>query len=224
MYKLYTLGLAISIIIATSCASYQGQANPDEEIFAIVSDQYATVEMVYVGATPNYHIVETHIVNHQEVPVKLSHEQFAISSTKRERDPILPYTQDEAIAALSQEQKKIKKEKKGSLVAGILVTGLTAALNAGTGLSVAENVFYTAESAIYIADENRYYNRNIKGIESEKEYIQQQVLDHEIILQGKTITKDLLFPKRRWKGKVEILYKGTHTDYILEFSAGDFRS
>lgn len=213
--------LAVVCISLHSCSSYRSTNQAPEEVYATIADESIEMELVYVGTTPNYHIIECTLLNKGESDHTLDRFNFEMINVKKKVSlPALdPY---EAELLLNREQKKIKKEKKVNLIGGLVLTGLSAVANAGAGASVAQNIFLTAESAIYIADDSRYYNRNIKSIEDEKLYIAEMVLDQFIVAPRSRITKDLLFPVEKMRGPVEIIYKSAEVDYIFEFSASDF--
>ena len=216
------ISLLFFVISILSCSSYRGTNQAPEETYASITDDLVEMELVYVGTTPNYHIIECSMTNKASSEHVL--DRFNFEMINKKRKVILPALDpDEAERLLSREQKKIKKEKKANLIGGLVLTGLSAVVNAGAGASVAENIFLTAESAIYIADDNRFYNRNIKSIEDEKEYIYEMVLDQAIVPPRSRVTRDLLFPVTKMKGPVEIMYKSEEVDYIFEFTASDFR-
>ena len=216
------LFLLLASITLFSCKSSQNAVG-DNEVFAIVSDDYLDMEMTYVGSTFDYHILECHIINKYNRPIVVDRLHFELINEKKKvyERSLAP---DDALALLDTQQDRLKKQKTASVITGILTTGLGIATNTALGGSAANSVAYSIESAIYIADDTRFFNRNINSIEEEKDYIDDYVLDIITIpARGKAST-DLIFPIQKMRGDVEIFFVGPDNDYIFEFKASDFES
>ena len=221
-FKFFYPVLLLGLMTLCSCKSSKSNID-NNEVFAVVSDQYIDMELTYVGATFDYHIMECYIVNKYDRDITLDRFNFELINEKRnvgER----PYSPDEAIALLDTQQDRLKKQKRASLVTGILTTGFNVAANAALGGSAVNSVAYGIESAIYIADDSRFYNRNIKSLEDEMIYINDYVLETMIIPAGGKVTADVIFPIHNMRGDVQILFVGPDNDYMFEFNASDFAS
>ena len=221
-FKFFYPVLLLGLMTMCSCKSSKSNID-NNEVFAVVSDQYIDMELTYVGATFDYHIMECYIVNKYDRDITLDRFNFELINEKRnvgER----PYSPNEALTLLDTQQERLKKQKRASLVTGILTTGFNVAANAALGGSAVNSVAYGIESAIYIADDSRFYNRNIKSIEDEKIYINDYVLETMIIPAGGKVTADVIFPIHKMRGDVQILFVGPDNDYMFEFNASDFAS
>ena len=221
-FKFFYPVLLLGLMTLCSCKSSKSNID-NNEVFAVVSDQYIDMELTYVGATFDYHIMECYIVNKYDRDITLDRFNFELINEKRnvgER----PYSPNEALTLLDTQQERLKKQKRASLVTGILTTGFNVAANAALGGSAVNSVAYGIESAIYIADDSRFYNRNIKSIEDEKIYINDYVLETMIIPAGDKVTADVIFPIHNMRGDVQILFVGPDNDYMFEFNASDFAS
>ena len=221
-FKFFYPVLLLGLMTMCSCKSSKSNID-NNEVFAVVSDQYIDMELTYVGATFDYHIMECYIVNKYDRDITLDRFNFELINEKRnvgER----PYSPNEALTLLDTQQERLKKQKRASLVTGILTTGFNVAANAALGGSAVNSVAYGIESAIYIADDSRFYNRNIKSIEDEKIYINDYVLETMIIPAGDKVTADVIFPIHNMRGDVQILFVGPDNDYMFEFNASDFAS
>ena len=221
-FKFFYPVLLLGLMTMCSCKSSKSNID-NNEVFAVVSDQYIDMELTYVGATFDYHIMECYIVNKYDRDITLDRFNFELINEKRnvgER----PYSPNEALTLLDTQQERLKKQKRASLVTGILTTGFNVAANAALGGSAVNSVAYGIESAIYIADDSRFYNRNIKSIEDEKIYINDYVLETMIIPAGDKVTADVIFPIHKMRGDVQILFVGPDNDYVFEFNASHFAS
>ena len=214
--------LILTLLTVYSCKSNQAGFG-DQEVYAAVSDEYIDMELTYVGTTFDYHIMECYIVNKYSTPITLDRFNFELINEKKNiKDS--PLSPEEAIALLETQQDRLKKQKKASVIAGIFAVGLGVASNATLGGSVANNVAYSVESALYIADDNRFFNRNIKSIDDEMIYIDDYVLDMMTVPAGAKVSADVIFAIHKMRGNVDILYSGPDNDYIFEFKASDFAS
>lgn len=195
----------------------------NNEVFAMVSDDYLVMEITYVGSTFDYHIMECHIINKYDRPITLDRLNFELINKKKniQERSIAP---DDALTLLDTQQERLKKQKKASVIVGILSAGLNIAASAAAGGSVVNNVAYSLESAAYIADDSRFFTRNINSIDDEKKYIDDYVLDIMTIPAGGKAATDVIFPIHKMRGDVDILFVGPDNDYIFEFDASDFVS
>ena len=221
-FKFFYPVLLLGLMTLCSCKSSKSNID-NNEVFAVVSDQYIDMELTYVGATFDYHIMECYIVNKYDRDITLDRFNFELINEKRNVGEH-PYSPNEALTLLYTQQERLKKQKRASLVTGILTTGFNVAANAALGGSAVNSVAYGIESAIYIADDSRFYNRNIKSIEDEKIYINDYVLETMIIPAGDKVTADVIFPIHKMRGDVQILFVGPDNDYMFEFNASDFAS
>ncbi len=205
--------------VLQSCATTY-QPVIQEEVFDLVEDENLRIEMVYIGATPNYHIVETIIHNKSDQHITLERSDFEMNLIKR-KESYKPLANHEITHVLLEEKKTLKKEKKNRLIWGIVSTGVSTALGATSGLSVAENILFTAENTLYVLDEEKFLKRNINSIDGELDYIKTANMGTHHLEPNETISKDLLFPIIKLKGTIELIYRSIDTDYILSFESSD---
>lgn len=211
------------LIMMWSCAPnrYQIDDQP-QEIYAQIEDQDLYTEIIYVGATPNYHIFESIITNHGDDDLYISRDQYVMNLTHKEKR-IAPYTNDQLIPILKREREKLKKTKKSRTILGAVVTGLGVLATATSGVPVAENILFNSESIYYIIDDRRFVQRNIDSVEDEIDYIKARNTKLEIIPPHQTRSRDILFPIERTKGEVEILFTDHGHEYALIFNAKDLQ-
>lgn len=211
------------LMIIWSCAPNRYQIYDEPlEIYAQIEDENLYIEIIYVGATPNYHIFESIITNNSNDDVYISRDQYVMNLTHKEKR-ISPYTNDQLIPLLKREREKLKKAKKSRTIWGAVVTGLGVLATATSGVPIAENILFNSESVYYIIDDRRFVQRNIDSLEDEIDYIRARNTKLEIIPPNQTRSRDILFPIERTKGEVEILFTDHGHEYALIFNAEDLQ-
>jgi hypothetical protein len=97
---------------------------------------------------------------------------------------------------LSRNRQDLISEKKANTTIGIVSVGLNLLSIALTpGLNGVDAVFYSMESASYIFEDRRQYNLIQGDIEEQMQYIEDWIIDEELIEPNEKISYDLLFDR-----------------------------
>jgi len=222
----YSFSLLIALLLVSSCRVqrdgmiYQN-VEPEDIQAGIIGDESFEMEIAYVGAIGHSFIYECYFKNTGEQPIVIDKSNFYMEHGDGQ---IIFPSEGYAIAEqLEQEQKDLKKEKKRATTAGIIGVGLTALIGASTGAPVGETLLFSAEPIAYIFDDRRWYNKGIESIEDENEYVRNAQFNHQKVLPGQEMTRDLLFATTKIKSDVTLHY--THVDfpYSVTFPKKVFR-
>lgn len=225
MYRFYLYQSVIIFILLSVGSSCTRQSSypigtQKEEIFAQLSDEEIEIEVIYIGATPDYLIFETYIKNKSKIDLPVSTDHFSLHENES-GSVIPPYETKEVISKLESQQKHMRKEKRKRTLLGVIVAGAGLLTNSISGVGIAENLWYNSESVAYVFDERRWIQRNIKSLDEEIQYIENNNLKAETILPGESITRDLLFPIKKYSGLLEVRFNHPRQDYILIFHSKD---
>ncbi|GEM_PF-2392939 len=226
LYKYILLSLTVGFLLFSSCRTQRDgeiyQNIEESKIQAgVVGDDDFELEVAYIGAIGHSFIYECYIKNHGEAAMIVDKSNFYMEHG--DGQVIFP-SEGSAIAEhLREEKKKIKKQRKTNTALGILGVGLSTLAGVSTGVPVGETLLFNAEPIFYIFDDMRWYNKGIESVEDEIQYVQEAQFDHEILLPGQEIVRDLLFATTKINDDVMLHYNHEDEPYSITFPKKIFR-
>ncbi len=218
--------LLISVVFIISCSSVRnGQIyksfEEDEVEVGLVSDEILTFEVAFIGAIGHSYIFECIITNHSDDLIMIDPTNFELQIAAD--ISLQPIDNEEIVISLKNDSKSLAKRRKTETTLGLLGVGINVLLGASTGLSVGETLLSSAEPLIYIADDRRWYQRNIDSVEDEIDYVNSTLYGRERIDAGQTLVKDVLFPTQKVKGDVDFRFFYDNEEYVVTFPKDIFR-
>jgi len=210
LYKYILLSLTVGFLLFSSCRTQR-----DGEIYQNIEE--SKIQAGVVGDDD----FELEVANHGEAAMIVDKSNFYMEHG--DGQVIFP-SEGSAIAEhLREEKKKIKKQRKTNTALGILGVGLSTLAGVSTGVPVGETLLFNAEPIFYIFDDMRWYNKGIESVEDEIQYVQEAQFDHEILLPGQEIVRDLLFATTKINDDVMLHYNHEDEPYSITFPKKIFR-
>ncbi len=222
---IYLYILAVTLLLS-SCATqrdgqiYQG-VEPSQIQAGMVGDDDFELEVSYVGAIGHSFVYECYIKNHGDVPIVVDKSNFYMEYG--DGKVLFPSEGSTIAEQLRQEKSSLKKQKKANTATSILAVGLTTLVGVSSGVSVGESLLFSAEPIVYLLDDRRWYNEGIESVEDEIKYVQEAQFDHQIVLPGHDIIRDLLFSTTKITSDVTINYTHEGEAYSVTFPKKVFR-
>lgn len=222
--KNYLLLLVFPLLIF-ACSPRTGSIIYEEEpedIIIGVADSLNNLELFFVAVTPDYLVFESEFINYSDENILLKREDFEI------RIPEIafkaqPYSTDDLMEFLMIERKKIKKAKRRRTIFNSISLGASI-LGAGFGgWSTFDAVYYPLQDLIYLSNDRRFSNRQVKTVEEEMDFIGKINLDSTIIAPNDTIYKEIFFPFVNTIDSIEIIYENMEGEHIMMLDSEDLR-
>ena len=221
MVRNLLLGIFFSLMLgACSINNYQ---NLDESPLAVgVRDSLFNLEMLYVGATPDYLIFETSFQNKSEDTLLLQREDFTINFLD-EYVEHKPYPTQQVLSILSQRECQLVKRRKRTTFWNGVGFGASIIVSVLTGAPPIDNVFIGLDNMAFIFDERNYQKQTIEALREEMIHIEKYNLEAVRVAPNQTAQHDVLFPYTRTKGDTEVIYAHPSGDYIMTLTARELQ-
>ena len=223
--KKYILLLVLPILIF-ACSPRTGSViyEEPEDLIIGVADSLYNLELFFVAATPDYLIFEAEFINYSSQDILLKREDFEIRIPEF-AFKAQPYSTDDMMEFLLLERKKIKKAKRRQTVINGISLGASI-LGAGFGgWSTFDAVYYPLQDLLYLTDDRKFANRQVKTVEEEMDIIRELNLDSIIVAPADTIYKEIFFPfKIQTLDSIEIIYKDDKAKHTMVLDSRDLRN
>lgn len=213
-------------LLVASCATqrdgqiYQVVDHEDVHI-GIIEDSLVNIEIAYVGAIGHSFIFECAIENNSNNSIVVDKNMFHMELSE---DRTLSSIEDDYIVSnLRKNREELRKDKKTSTIFSGIMVGISAIAGVASGANVGEVLLFNAEPIAYIFDDRRWYDRNIKTVEDEIEYIRTAQFDSTRIYPGSNEVRDLLFPTTKIKKDVTVNCYLNEQEYYFTFPRKIFR-
>lgn len=195
----------------------------DESPLAIgVRDSLFNLEMLYVGATPDYLIFEIDFQNISEDTLALQGSDFSINFLD-EYVEHKPYTTQQVLSILSQRECTLKKRRKRNTVWRSVGVGAGLIIGALTGVPPIDNVLFGINDVAFIFDERNFQKQTIESLREEMMHIEKYNLEYAKVAPNQTVQHDVLFPYTKTKGDTEISYTHQSEQFVMTMTARDLR-
>lgn len=200
--RLTSITIILLFFLLTSCKStfQYTEIKPKEiaettaENLEFSNDRFDQIEIktAFVGYASDYMIYQLELHNRTTNEIYISQEDIEIqyedgfTLNARNKDSFVDY--------LKKEKTTVKKQKKLKTAENILIGVLGIASIFSGGGNVADGAVYALESTVYVAEDNKNYKLVERSIEDEIIYIEDWVLDEEVIEAGDRLSTDIIFP------------------------------
>jgi len=212
------------LLLSCSPKFNPGAFEEPEDVFIGASDSTTfDLEMLFVAATHDYLILEARFINLSEDELTLEREDFELRVPERALKSS-PYSTDELMEFLMLERKAARKARRnrniinGLTLAGTLLTGFS-----GGGFYSLDIAFYSLQDVLYLTDDNRILNREIRNIEGEMDYLREVNLESEVVAPRDTIFREIFFPFDFTSEDVEVIYHRDSVNYSMILTPEDMR-
>lgn len=221
MVKNILFCLSISLLLG-SC-SINNYQNLDESPLAIgVRDSLFNLEMLYVGATPDYLIFETSFQNKSEDTLFLQGEDFTINFLD-EFVENKPYPTQQVLSMLSQRECQLVKRRKRTTIWNGIGFGASIIISVLTGAPPIDNALIGIDNMAFIFDERNFQKQTIEALREEMIHIEKYNLDFSKVAPNQTVQHDVLFPYTKTKGDTEISYTHQSEQFVMTMTARELR-